>query len=266
MKGLYLLSSILLFVVLSISKVGATNFTFSGTGEWDETAKWDIYPGTTISSGDTVFIQGECTILLGTSIDGDGVLVVGEDFSLICSGSIDSDGPIIVNGALFNNSSVVSRNYLEVNGSLVNDDISQLISTQNTTLIINGSLTNNSSVLQYSGTAKFNGDIVNNDYMSLLGVTERNSFASGTFLNNDFININANARFESTIHNTAAGVIIIGGSSITEFSDDADFLNDGELRIMGTLEVGSGQFNSESLVRVSNNGILRKKKSILSVL
>lgn len=266
MKGLILLSISFLFFLSPTSEIGATNFTFTDTGEWDEIAKWDTYPSTSISFGDTVFIQGECTIALGTSIGGEGVLFVVENFTLICFGSIDFDGPIIVNGALLNNSSVVSRNYLEVNGSLVNDDISQLISTQNTTLIINGSLTNNSSVIQYSGTAKFNGNIVNNDNMSLLGVMERNSSASGTFLNNDFININANARFESTIQNSANGVIIIGGSSITIFSDDGDFLNEGELRIMGTLHVGSGQFNSESSVKVSSNGVLRKKKSILSIL
>ena len=63
------------------------------------------------------------------------------------------------------------------------------------------------------------------------------------------------------------GVIIISGSSLTTFSNDADFINEGELRINGgTLHVGSGFFNSESVVKVSIGGVFRKKKSILSVL
>ena len=266
MKELNFLCIIFVIVLLPTSEVGAINYTFSGTGEWDDTAKWDSYPTTTIALGDTVFIQGECTITSGTSIDNEGVLVVVENHKLVCSGSIDSDGYIIVNGELYNDSSVINRNSLEVNGSLTNDESSQLINTQNSLIDINGSVINNSSLIQYSGSAKFNGDIVNNNNMSLLGVTERSSSATGVFLNNDFININASATFESTVQNSANGVIIISGSSLTTFSDDADFLNEGELRIHGTLEVGSGYFNSESIVKVSNGGILHKKKSIISVL
>lgn len=266
MKILDYFYTILIIVFLPISQLGATNYTFTGTGDWAETAKWDDYPGLIIALGDTVFIQGECTIPLSTTIDVEGVLVIVEDYNLICSGSIDSEGHIVVNGELYNDSSVVSRNSLEVNGIMTNDETSQLISTQNSFLIINGTLTNYSTVIQYSGEAKFNGDIINNGNMSLLGVTERKSSATGLFLNNDYININANATFESTIQNTFNAVIIINGSSITTFSDDADFLNEGELRIAGTLQVGSGHFNSESTVKVNQNGILRKKKSILSVL
>ena len=266
MKELNFLCTIFLITIYPISDVGATNYTFTGTGEWDEAAKWDSYPSTTIALGDTVFIQGDCTIVLGTSIDNEGVIVVVEDYNLTCSGSIDSNGHIIVNGGLYNDSSVINRNSLEVSGSLTNDASSQLINTQNSIIDITGSLINNSSVIQYSGSAKFNGDIVNNNTMSFLGVTERSSSATGIFLNNDFININASATFESTVQNSANGVIIISGSSLTTFSDDADFLNEGELRIHGTLEVGSGYFNSESTVKVSNGGVLRKKKSIISVL
>jgi hypothetical protein len=267
MKKLSYLCAFLAITFLPISQIGATNYTFSGTGEWDETAKWDTYPGITIALGDSVFIQGECTIAFGTSIDNEGVIVIEENYNLICSGSIDSHGFIIVNGELFNDSSVINRNSLEVNGSLTNDATSQLISTQNSILNFNGSVTNNSSIIHYSGSAKFNGDLVNNDYMSILGVIERKSSASGLFLNNDFININSSATFESTVQNSSNGVIIISGSSLTTFSNDADFINEGELRINGgTLHVGSGFFNSESVVKVSLGGILRKKKSILSVL
>ncbi len=62
MTGLNFLCIIFVIIVYPISEVGATNYTFSGTGEWDETAKWDSYPTTTIALGDTVFIQGECII------------------------------------------------------------------------------------------------------------------------------------------------------------------------------------------------------------
>lgn len=266
MKDLNLLFKISVIVFLSFSQVNAMNYTFLGTGEWEDSTKWDTYPTTNISTGDTVFIQGDCTIVFGTSIDNEGVIFVTAEHTLISNGSIDSNGSIIVDGALYNNNSVISRDYLEVNGTMVNDDISQLISTQNTDLIINGSLTNHSSVIQYSGTAKFNGNIINNDHMSLLGTTERSSTASGVFQNNDYININASAIFESTIENSAGGLITLNGSSFTTFSNDADFLNDGELRIQGTLHVGSGHFNSESQIKVSNGGMLVKKKSILSTL
>jgi len=266
MKGVGLFYAVVVISFLCVTEAIATNYTFSGTGNWTQVTKWDVYPTTNLSVGDTAYIQGICTIPQSTTIDNEGVIFIGEDFSLINEGSIDNDGDIIINGELFNDHSVINRNAMVVNGVLSTDVVSQFIHTENTTFTVNGSFENNSSFVKSTGVTKFNGNIVNNANMSILGVFERKSTASGLFVNNDYINMNADATIESDIHNSANGVFVINDSSFTRFSNDVDFLNDGELRVSGILHVGTGYFNCKTIMRVRNGGLLIMRKTVDSVL
>lgn len=159
MKKILLLFSI---VVLTISSLQAqTTFTYTGSGNWTDTANWSpSYPGTTLNTGDTAFIDTGATVSINATVT--------------------------IQGRLFNNGTVNNSNILAITGTLFN--LMQLNNASPGELRINNSgvLNNNGGVIDNNSTINNNsgGTIVNFATINnnITGVLNNNS---GALLRND---------------------------------------------------------------------------------
>jgi len=63
-------------ILTTLSMYSQSTFTFSGNGNWIDTAQWENgnYPGTTINIGDSVVITGELTISQATTVTNNGTI------------------------------------------------------------------------------------------------------------------------------------------------------------------------------------------------
>lgn len=181
-----------LFVLLFFSThLFSTNYTFTGEldTDWINPDNWDVYPGTFLAEGDTVFINAMCTQATGDyEIYGD--IIISVDATMSSCSYMDVFGKITNYGNLMSDGIV---NIHEI-GSLVNEG-----TLGGFGYYVLGQLINNGEALELA-LADSEGDIINNGTMGCDYV-----FGFGLF------------------HNTESG-ILLGENA---FDNHGIFINDG---------------------------------------
>ncbi|MEP0266150.1 BspA family leucine-rich repeat surface protein [Dokdonia sp.] len=152
MRKILLVLSVL---VLTISSLHAqTTFTYTGTGNWTDTANWSpSYPGTTLSAGDNAFIDTGAIINTTTPISIEG--------QVFASGILNNSTNITITGTLFN--------------------FAALNNTSTGTLAINDTGVLNNS---FGGVMNNDGIIHNNDGGTVVNFATLNNNVDGVLNNN----------------------------------------------------------------------------------
>lgn len=163
----------------------ATTYTFTASsGDWDDVASWDNYPGTTINNGDEVIIDGICTIPADLNVRNEGTFTINEGAEIITT----SGGPIFLNfidanmvidGKLTVNNIAYNQGTLTLNGELVANHVYINFNT----FINNGKLINQGSQFSNSGSFTNNGEFACLALLSSQDVFEQLGTFSG---NNEF--------------------------------------------------------------------------------
>ena len=223
---------LLLLLLFTVTIHAQTTYTYSGSGDWSNTANWSpSYPGTIINAGDTVVITSGITI--DETITNDGTLEFS-DF-------VNNPGTITNNGTL-NISQPV--NYT---GSIINTTTGTINTTGNihihNNITNNGTFINNGNIhLAYFVNLDGSGTVTNNETLSLDGNIA--SSATLEFTNSGIFNISI-VNFNSNIQliNTSTGTINTTGSVDIncDFTNNGTLTNDGTLWIFGDID-GSGAF------------------------
>ena len=138
-----------------------TTFTYTGIGNWTDTANWSpSYPGTTLNTGDTAFIDTGATVNINATVT--------------------------IQGRVFNNGTVNNNNILAITGTVFNFIQLNNISPGELRINNNGVLNNNGGVIDNNSTINNNngGTIVNFAIITntINGVLNNNS---GALLRND---------------------------------------------------------------------------------
>lgn len=110
---------VIFLLFMNMAKVCATDYSFSGTGNWTDQSKWSpAFPGTSIITGDYITItQGsDCTIDILVRIAGTlmnkATLRVSNVVYIVAGGNLIND----FNAVLINNESVTSIGNIQNNG------------------------------------------------------------------------------------------------------------------------------------------------------
>jgi len=110
---------VVLFVscLLIQSLLFATTFTFLSDGSWEYSPNWDVYPGQTISQGDTVILAANANFESGSIII-NGVLINEGSFTF----DYDPKLEIGTNGKLINNNNISGQFWLTNYGFVENNN------------------------------------------------------------------------------------------------------------------------------------------------
>lgn len=249
MKNLLTLVS---FLLISYT-LGATTYTFTAaSGDWDNSANWDNYPGGVISGGDEVIIDGICTIPNDLSVMNQGTITINEDAELITTsgGPIfinQTNGTLVINGKLITNNNVYNQGTTTNNGELESNHVyinfatfinNGKVTFQGNQFSNTGTFTNNDEIIAlttmsnqeefnqlgiYRGTDDFNLDAFTNEGTMAPGA-EENTIGKLTF-NTDYIE-------EGTYEVNIAGS---AGAGVTGGHDFLDL--NASTTISGTLDI-----------------------------
>jgi hypothetical protein len=245
-----------LFSFLSFSlSVRATNWQYSGNGNWTAAGNWSTgYPGTTIAGGDTVFIMAgaNCAIPASVSIVVNGVVVNGSTFSN--SGSFTMNGTML-NAGLFTNSGIVNcpKGFITNRSDFSNGGVFNLLGVNGGS---SGSFVNSTT-----------GTLTNSGSMSILGSVENSGNIGNTGTISDSI-ILRNLRY-GTIYNS--GTILVKKYALLYISDSSDIDNapTGILNNLGSVQNQSAAYfkNEGSLINgaiFSNSGEFENYGRVIS--
>ncbi|MBU2940788.1 T9SS type A sorting domain-containing protein [Lacinutrix sp. C3R15] len=237
----HLLFVVFLFTIFQIN--AQTTYTYSGSGDWSNTANWSpSYPGTTINPGDTVVII-DSHITFDTAITNSGTVNVGAD-------------SYIDNIAHFTNSGTLNMdgNFFSYYGTVANLETGTIILTGQTSSfefrsgsINSGTITatsNDSSILFYDSSSN-SGTITSNGWIRL----RVSSTNSGTITSNGNLNIGVVTNTGTINNNGTAAVILY---SFT-FTNNGIFNNTGTFNNTGIFENNSVFDNTGTFV---NSGTL----------
>ncbi len=211
-------------------------YVFNGSGYWDDPARWDIYPGTTIDSDEFVIIAtgAECTAT-GVQVN---------------QGFVMNRGVLTVNANFTLNSSIL----MNTDSLLLDGTINCMSSTS---VIVNYGGVVNTGNFSGSGLLRIenHGSCYNNFYMSSsslplvnYGYFENNLVASFTVLANEGLLFNAT-----------------GATLSAKITNIDSLLNEGTLTGIGSKSVNSGYFASTTHVIMSpltNTGIFESNAHI----
>ncbi len=143
-------------------------YTFSGTGNWTDPAKWDTYPGTTIPASARVEIMGDCKIPLLTviTIQTDARLTNNASSKLTNFGTINNIGGRLTN---------VPLGMIDNFGTLTNSAAGKLSNDGGTLENKNGGVISSDGILDNFGVLNNSGAVTSNGTLSLSGGTLDNS-------------------------------------------------------------------------------------------
>ncbi|MFC4634673.1 T9SS type A sorting domain-containing protein [Dokdonia ponticola] len=251
MKKVLLLLSI---SVLTICVLQAqTTFTYTGTGNWTDTANWSpSYPGTTLNTGDTAFIEAGATVSTTTS-----TMIQGQVFNF---GEFNNNSLLTITGSFLNRSVLNNTNTgtLTINNSgVLNNNASSFINNNNVinnnsggTIVnfatinnnLSGTLNNNGGALlrndNGSGQINNSGSIILSQNGTLFG---RNSFHIGNQINSGIL-VPGNGigiyRFNNDYtHQMTArlDIQIVGATTVGTDYDQVEVI--GNTQLAGTLNV-----------------------------
>jgi hypothetical protein len=229
---------LLLLLLFTVTIHAQTTYTYSGNGDWSNTANWSpSYPGTTINAGDTVVIIGEINLDLSITNSGtlnlDGFIdgeIYSESLTNTTTGTINTTETSYIFSDFTNDGTLINPGYLYLYGELDGS----------------GTVTNNGTIESY-------GDIANNSSHTF---TNSGTFYSDSFFKNvSFTNygtlnlISGSFDNDSSLTNTTTGTINTSGNVDIL---DADFTNNGILNNDGTLNISGYNFTGSGTV--INNG------------
>ncbi|TXE15716.1 T9SS type A sorting domain-containing protein [Psychroserpens burtonensis] len=273
----YLLTVFCLLTSLFIN--AQTTFTYSGSGDWTDTANWSpSYPGTTINTADTVIINGSVDIFtsitnLGT-INNSGTLNILSNLdnsgSLTNTGTLDIDfldnTGIITNSLTLNLSGFIDNN----NGTITNTAAGTLTIENFSDLFNSGTITNigtldnlgtllsfdtldNSGTFNNSGTADILSELDNSGALTNTGTLDID-FLDNTGIITNSLTLNLSGFIDNnngTITNTVAGTL-----TIENFSD---LFNSGTITNIGILDNLGTLLNFDT---IDNSGTLNNSGAI----
>lgn len=209
-----------------------TTYTYSGSGNWNETANWSpSYPGTALAhldeaiipSGSNVTISSTTTIYgkltLNGSIESTAFFnIVGE---LVANGSFTNKSLFTNFGTSTFNASITSSSSFRNEGSLF---IKSTFNNSSTFITDNGGITENESVINNNSTFKveFGGSFKNTGTINSTGTITNN----GTFNNENSINCNTFINNNSIINDIGSisfynNVYYLMGSNISHTGNNS---------------------------------------------
>ncbi len=229
-------------IVLLCNSLLATTYTFTATsGEWNNVANWDNYPGGSISSSDDVIINGICTIPSDLSIQNNGTITISEgaELSTISGGPIflnSTNGTINIVGKLITNSNFYNQGILTNDGELESNHV--LINFN--TFINNGKATIQGN--QFSNVGLFTN---NDEFIALTHMSNQENFNQlGVYRGTDAFDLDAFTN-EGTMAPGAAA------NTIGELTFNTDYIELGTYQVDIAGDTGAGQEGGNDLLDIN---------------
>lgn len=252
-------------------KAYATSFTFSGTGNWNDVARWSpSYPGENIVSGHTVTIGGDCTINVAVSsasnvtVNISGKLTI--DASLTTTGNLQMQ---TANAFTINGTLTVDGTCICNNGSIINISNTGQLTHSGTSFNCYGLMTNDGGIAVEAGATLSMIDgglnvalIHNGTSLSISGtltIPSTNQGAPVTINADKTLTINSGGAF---IHNsempvsisgtlTNNGTLTVGAARIINCTATGTITNNGTITGTGTITSASGAFENPASGMIS---------------
>ncbi|MBK7338347.1 MAG: T9SS type A sorting domain-containing protein [Saprospirales bacterium] len=221
------------FCLLAVLTGNAQTFTFTGTGNWSNTALWSpSYPGSPLPSNDTIIIDGNCTQDIGRSINASAfmyinpgaTLNISATITLTINGTFTNNGALSIAGMLTNNKTATNNGQLTVsltgrlNAATGDSDL----------FYNNGTITNNGR-LDNSGTFTNTGPITNNLTFNAAEGNGDNFINNGVFLNQGAFTNSGVFNNNNQMTNAASGTMVSAVGNADNFINAGIFTNSGQL-------------------------------------
>jgi len=236
-----------------------TTYTYTGTGNWTDTANWSpSYPGLFIPNGDIAIISAgsEATVPNGSGgisiegrIDINGTLIINAVSSFGAFGPlfnirVNSSGTLQNNTTIFNNGNLTIIGMLINNGFINNDNVFQSVGSFNNQNVVRNRTGGVMTLVSNSSFVNMNSGIFN-DLGGQLNLSGTN--LTGAISNSGSITFGS-AGIHGTLTNTNTGTITNPTSTFTIFSGGT-IINDGTINTVRNFTISNGATltNSDAL-------------------
>ncbi|MGB0402646.1 MAG: T9SS type A sorting domain-containing protein [Salibacteraceae bacterium] len=233
---------LILFIFSAIcSFTYATNYTFTGPGNYDNSSLWSpSYPGTTIGSSHQVTVNGSMTLNKDLTIEGDFIVSSGASITGTKEiKEVKSGGSLTNNGTISIKKIDKVKGTVTLNGSVSVTDDMKIEDNGSLTIGSSGSFSGKKLEVKDDGVLNVNGAVELSDKLKIKddAIVDFNNGSSG--------------RIED-IELEDDGELDIKAGSIVTVTNDLKVKDDAKLTVGGTITVEDDiEFKDDSIISIS---------------